>query len=230
MADVDLGYASTVVLRVRTLRVARGESWFVLGPNGSGKTTLLRALIGLLDPLRGRVERDEACKLAHIGFVPQRCECRTILPTTLREFVSLGLVGHRATRREREIRVQRVLDGVGLMNRAGADYRSLSGGQRQRALLARALIRDPVLLVLDEPTNGLDPDAEESLLEILERLRRERHLTALFVTHDVALAARHASHVALVFDRELAAGTRDELLTAFHLRKIFGIDPLEGGR
>ena len=229
--DVTLGYGRRVVLRVESLTIQRGDSWFLLGPNGAGKSTLLRAAMGLLAPLEGRIERDFNCQRPdRIGFVPQGCETRAVLPTTVREFVALGLVGIALPRAEREVRLQRALDRVGLMPHVRADFWTLSGGQRQRALLARALVREPILLVLDEPTNGLDPAAEEGLMDILNALRREHLLTSLFVTHDLALAARHASHVAVASQGTLQAGPRERMLGDSILRAAFGVNPLEALR
>ncbi len=225
--DAVLGYGRHRVLRVDRFALQRGDFWFLLGPNGSGKTTLLRTVMGLLKPLSGEVERSPFCAdFSRMGFVPQRCEARPSLPTTVREFVSLGLVGLNLDREERAVRLQRALDRVGLMNRIRDSFWTLSGGQQQRALLARALIREPILLVLDEPTNGLDPAAEEALLDVLSRLQHTSAVTALFVTHDIALAARHATHLALIRNGALEAGARSDLLRSDTIAAVFGVNPL----
>ncbi|HMP74984.1 MAG TPA: ATP-binding cassette domain-containing protein [Kiritimatiellia bacterium] len=231
MRDAALGYGRQVVLHVESLTINPGDSWFLLGPNGSGKSTLLRAAMGLLAPLGGVVERDLHCRRPdRIGFVPQGCETRAALPTTLREYVGLGLVGTAVPRAERKARLHRALDRVGLLPLERADFWTLSGGQRQRALLARALIREPILLILDEPTNGLDPAAEEGLMQILNALRRDVLLTTIFVTHDLVLAARHASHVAIAANGRLQAGVRERMLGDAALRAAFGVNPLEALR
>ncbi|MCZ7624907.1 MAG: ATP-binding cassette domain-containing protein [Candidatus Methylomirabilis sp.] len=131
-----------------------------------------------------------------IGFVPQRCDLNPALPTTVREFVILGLVGIRLSKTEETERLQWTLDKVDLGGMAGRDYWSLSGGQRQRALVTRALIRRPDLLILDEPTNGLDLSTEDAFLRLLADLNRTEHLTLVFVTHEIAIAARYATHLA----------------------------------
>lgn len=226
MRRVTLGYGQLPVLCVEALTLRPAEAWFVLGPNGAGKTTLVRGVMGLLTPLNGRIERDAALTPQRISFVPQGCESHDTLPTTLREFVSLGLIGLRIERTARAQRVQQALERVGLASHARADFWTLSGGQRQRALLARALVRDPLLLVLDEPTNGLDPSAEEGLLRILDDLRRTTGLTSIFVTHDIPLAARHATHIALVHDESIHSGPRDAMVTDERLTQAFGVNPL----
>jgi ABC-type Mn2+/Zn2+ transport system ATPase subunit len=225
--DAALGYDRRVVLRVEQLTIRRGDMWFVLGQNGSGKTTLLRTVMGLLPLLSGRIERAPLCSdLKNMGFVPQRCDARPSLPTTVREFVSLGLVGLDVDLEERKVRLQRALDRVGLMAHMRDSFWTLSSGQQQRALLARALIREPILLVLDEPTNGLDPAAEEALLDVVIRQKRAFALTTLFATHDVALAVRHATHLALIQSGALEAGTRAELACGERFASVFGVNPL----
>lgn len=228
MTNVALGYGPHTVLRIDNLTIEQGDAWFLLGPNGAGKTTLLRAALGLIDTQAGALTRHDDCK-GHdrIGFVPQACEMTPSLPTTVREFVSLGLVGLSLPHTERDVRLQRALDRVHLLQVARRDFWTLSGGQRQRAMLARAIIREPLFLVLDEPTNGLDPTAEESLLNVLDTLRREERLTTLFVTHDVFLAGRHATHIALAHNGKLLAGPRDKILTAENLRAVFGTNPMQ---
>lgn len=207
-----LGYGEVAVLRDVTLSVRAGEFWCWIGPNGSGKSTLLRAFLGLLEPLAGRLER--AARLqdrTRIGYVPQRSELSDALPTTVRELVELGLVRTRARRAAREAAVHWALEQVDLAPMARRSVWSLSGGQRQRALLARALVRRPELLVLDEPTEGLDAPTHEALLRTVDALQREG-LTLLVVTHRLEIARERADHVALFVDGGVIAGPRDEVL------------------
>jgi ABC-type Mn2+/Zn2+ transport system ATPase subunit len=220
-SNVRLGYGSRTVLTEVSFVVRRGDFWFFLGPNGQGKTTLLRAVLGLIQPAAGSLRI--AIERARVGFVPQRCDLNPSLPTTVREFVTLGLAGIRTNRAERAERLQWALEQVGLDSRAKASYWALSGGQRQRALLARALVRKPELLILDEPTNGLDLSSEDALLRALARLNASQHLTALFVTHDLAIAARYATHVALFQQGRVVSGPRAEVLATEQLIATYGV-------
>jgi ABC-type Mn2+/Zn2+ transport system ATPase subunit len=221
--DLSLGYGSKPVLSGLTLEIRTGEFWFLLGTNGAGKTTLLRAVMGLLPPRRGGLQlHPTLAARERIGFVPQRCDLNPTVPTTVREFVSLGFVGTRMAREERAAMFAQALAIAGLTGREAADYRSLSGGLRQRALIARALVRRPTLLVLDEPTNGLDPASEDAVLELLARLNREQQVTVVFVTHDLDLASGFATHVALLHGGQLTAGPRDAMLQPATLERIFG--------
>ncbi|MEB2343169.1 MAG: metal ABC transporter ATP-binding protein [Deltaproteobacteria bacterium] len=215
-----IGHGGRSVLAGVDWEVHAGESWFVLGPNGAGKTSLLHTVLGLLPLQGGRLERDpERASLARIGFVPQRCELSPTLPTTVREFVTLGRVG---LPRARAGELAEALARAGLAGLEERSYWSLSGGQRQRALVARALVRRPALLILDEPTEGLDPPSEDAFLEVVDALQRERRVTVLFVTHRLALAARRASHLALVDAGTVVAGPREEMLGRPELRRAFG--------
>jgi ABC-type Mn2+/Zn2+ transport system ATPase subunit len=155
--------------------------------------------------------------------VPQRCDLNPTLPTTLREFVRLGLVGLRTPRRDRAERLTWALTRTGLGGLAEKNYWSLSGGQRQRALIARALVRRPRVLVLDEPTNGLDLEAEDTALRCLAELNRQERHTVLFVTHNIALAARYATHVACFHAGRVVSGPCQTVLQREILSRIYGV-------
>jgi ABC-type Mn2+/Zn2+ transport system ATPase subunit len=220
---VALGYGRHVVLQAIDLQIRAGEFWFLLGPNGEGKTTFLRAVLGLVPAHAGVLRLDPSLtSRAAIGFVPQRCDLNPTLPTTVREFVTLGLVGTGADRAEPAARLATALDRVGLAGMQARSYWALSGGQRQRALIARALVRRPTLLVLDEPTTGLDLASEASVLEFLAALNVEDGLTVLVVTHDLRLAARYATHAALFHAGTVLAGPRDTVLQGANLTRVYG--------
>lgn len=205
-----------------SFEVRAGQRWFIVGPNGQGKTTLLRGLLGLIPAPAPGLQRSDAMHPRHIGFVPQRCDLNPALPTTVREFITLGLVGQSLPRDQRGSRLTEALGQVHLDGLADADYFSLSGGQRQRALLARALIRKPSVLLLDEPTTGLDLTAQRALMEVLMERNGLDGLTILFVTHDVDLARRHATHAALVHGGQVHAGEAGEVLRDEWLKQAYG--------
>jgi zinc transport system ATP-binding protein len=223
LRGVALGYGRGTVLAGVDWDVRTGERWFLLGPNGAGKTTLLRAVLGLPTPARGVVARDPALAgRERIGFVPQRCEMNPAVPTTVREFVTLGLVGQTVEAPEREARLTAALAEAGLAGLAARSYWSLSGGQRQRALVARALVRRPSLLVLDEPTEGLDVASEDAFLDALVASHAATTHTLLFVTHRLAIAARLATHVAIAAQGRFVAASRDEALASPLARESLG--------
>ena len=221
---LTLAYGPLIVLEDVTLAIRRGQCWFFVGPNGSGKTTLLKAILGALQPKEGEISLNPVfAPRERIGFVPQRCDLNPTLPTTVREFVLLGLVGIRVDRREEGERLSWALAKVGLAKMEDRDYWSLSGGQRQRALVARTLVRKPSLLILDEATTGLDLSTAEGFLHTIFELNRGDGLTILFVTHDLTIAARHATHVALFYGGRVHAGISREVLSPENLERAYGI-------
>lgn len=224
VSEVSLGYGRQCVLRGVSFEVRRGQRWFIVGPNGQGKTTLLRGVLGLIGISGGSMWRDpRVMGSRRIGFVPQRCDLNATLPTTVREFVGLGLVGQRVSRAHQRQRLVEALACVGLEDRIDADYWSLSGGQRQRALLARAMVRRPGVLVLDEPASGLDLTSEDALMRALSELNHREALTMLFVTHNVELAARYATHIALVHGGQVTAGPAPDVLRGDLLERAYGV-------
>lgn len=221
---VSFAYGRQRVLAGVSLEIRAGELWFVLGANGVGKTTFVRMLLGLVEPASGSVSIDAALGRDRIGFVPQRCDWNRNMPTTVHEFVRLGLVGTSVDKQTAGEHLRQALEIVGLSGMESRRYWSLSDGLRQRASIARALIRRPLLLLLDEPTNGLDPATEEGVMHLLDRLNREAGLALLFVTHDVELAARYATHVALFHAGTVTSGQRDTVLNQENLRRVYGTD------
>jgi ABC-type Mn2+/Zn2+ transport system ATPase subunit len=220
---LELDYGRGTVLAGVDLAVRAGEAWCLLGPNGSGKTTLLRAILGLLKPRRGRLVRHPVlASCQRLGFVPQVSGINPSLRTTVREFVSLGLAASDVAGSRRSSQLAWALERVGLTALASTDYWELSGGQQRRALLARALVRRPGWMLLDEPTEGLDIATEELLLATLDDLNRRDGVTLIVITHDLAVAANHASHVALFDGGRVLGGERDEVLRSEPAARLFG--------
>jgi ABC-type Mn2+/Zn2+ transport system ATPase subunit len=223
--DVSLSYDGGCVLSGVDLTVRLGELWGFVGPNGEGKTTLLRAILGGLRPRSGALHLADSIRDGwRIGFVPQRCDVRKTLPLTVEDFVLLGLGARRVSRRHAIAAAREALDTVSIAGLAAHDYWSVSGGQRQRALIARGLIGGPELLLLDEPTNGLDVAAVEALLDLMAKLNRERRLTIVLVTHAIPHVIRYASHAALFHAGRVISGRVEDVLSAPHLRRAYGID------
>ena len=224
--NLSLGYGTHTVLTDVNLAIHAGEFWFFLGQNGSGKTTLLRSILGLLQPETGCLQFNTQSKIhkrrSQIGFVPQRCDINPTLPLTVREFVALGLVGTLFTQQTQHEYLDWVLEKVDLSSLSRKNYWTLSGGQRQRALVARALVRRPVLLLLDEPTNNLDLPAEDVFLQTLTNLQRETDCTCLFVTHNLSLAERYATHIGLIIDGAVIAGPKTDVLIESNLDRVYG--------
>ncbi len=187
LRDVSLGYDGRPVLQHVSLTIERGEFLALLGPNGAGKTTLLRGILGLIPILAGSVDYGFDRAASPPGYVPQRESLDPIFPLTAFEVVLMGTYArmpllHRVGRRERALAAA-CLDQVGLGALGDQTFWALSGGQKQRILIARALAVDPEVLLLDEPTAGVDVAAEDAILSIIARLNRERGLTVGIVCH-----------------------------------------------
>jgi zinc transport system ATP-binding protein len=206
--DVSFAYAAgPTVLRAVNLRVDPGEFVAVAGPNGGGKTTLIRLALGLERPPSGTVrlfgEPAHAFSRRHtLGYLAQRSKLGTDAPATVHEVVAAGrlaaggLLGP-LRGRDRAI-IDEAIARVGLAERAGSPLRTLSGGQQQRAFIAKALAAEPSLLVLDEPTAGVDVAAQEALAALLSRLHSDLGTTILYVSHEFGAVERYVDRLLLV--------------------------------
>jgi zinc transport system ATP-binding protein len=186
------------VLRDIELEVERGEFVAIAGPNGGGKTTLVRLVVGLEQPTSGRVE----LMVRKVGYLPQRTQAGIDAPVTVRELVTTGRASRTRllgplTAADR-VSVQEAIDRVGLGPHADRRLTTLSGGQQQRAFIAKALAADPELLVLDEPTTGVDVEAQDAIAALLQRLRTELEMTILYVSHEFGAVEQFVERIVLV--------------------------------
>jgi zinc transport system ATP-binding protein len=220
LSRVSFRYADPILIGVN-LAIHRGDFWVFLGPNGSGKTTLMRLILGFLKPAEGEIRIPHTFSITRqASFVPQKLPALTVT-TTVEEFILLGLTGLRLSRREKEERLRRIAGELDLSSLSKARVRELSGGQERRMLLARALIRNPSLLFLDEPTAGLDPVAEEEFLILLGQLWSERDLTVVLITHELE-HVRSATHIALFAHRQVFCFEKSSFsLTGEELRGFY---------
>lgn len=215
------------VLRGVTFRVERGDAWYVLGPNGAGKSTLVATLLGLLRPLGGEVLPPCGGDRGQLGFVPQEPRGELALPVTVAEWVGCAL-GAAVGRAEAGARIAAALAAMGIGALAAQDLRRLSLGQRRRVFVARALVRSPQLLVLDEPGANLDRAAARGLAADLDRWRRERGLAVVLVAHDLELARQFATHVAITAGGAVIAGPARPLLADPALVAVVDGEVVEG--
>jgi ABC-type Mn2+/Zn2+ transport system ATPase subunit len=187
LADVSLGYDGTPVLAEVSLAIRRGEFLALVGPNGAGKTTLLRGILGLIPVLAGRIDYHFDRSTSPPGYVPQRDTLDPIFPLSVFEVVLMGTYAKlpplRPVRQRHRRLAAQCLEDVGLAALAKRQFWELSGGQKQRVLIARALAAEPDVLFLDEPTAGVDHQAEAVIIELIGQLNRERSLTAVLVSH-----------------------------------------------
>jgi ABC-type Mn2+/Zn2+ transport system ATPase subunit len=225
--QLTLGYGRRAVLHEVEMEIYRGQFWSFLGPNGEGKTTFIKALLGALRPMHGRIFfRKDFARRTRIGFVPQENELNPSAPTSVREFILTGLVGLAVDGRQARKRLLRLVELLGLEKLQGRSLWELSGGQRQRAMVARALVRDPLVLIVDEPTAGLDLAAAASVMETMTSLSRDHGITVVSVTHDLHSAAERSSHAALFRRGRVVSGDLKSVFTGDNLSDTYGI-PIE---
>lgn len=221
---LSLGYNQQALIRGLSCEVRRGDILGIVGPNGSGKTTFLRTMLGLLKPLEGTVERK--VDLA-ISYMPQRERIDAILPVTALEVVLMGRSARAGALRrihggDRDA-ARRALGLVGAEPLSDRLYPDLSGGQQQRVLLARAIAADSDVLVLDEPTAGMDVASEAAMIAFLKELNENQQLTIVIVTHLLPVVLNLASSVMLLGTHTILQGPLDKVLQEDFLTELYGV-------
>jgi zinc transport system ATP-binding protein len=209
---IFLSRGGRTLLQDVDIDVASGEIVTLIGPNGAGKTTLVRVLLGILSPSRGEVRRKA---LLNVGYVPQRLEVDRSIPLTVGRFVGLG-------RRSLSAEIEAVLAEVGAEALLERQLNELSGGELQRVVLARALVRSPELLVLDEPVRGVDYAGEAELYNLIGRLRSERSLGVLLVSHDLHIVMAQSDRVICLNHHVCCSGVPHSVAQHPEYARLFG--------
>ncbi|MFM7103536.1 MAG: metal ABC transporter ATP-binding protein [Verrucomicrobiota bacterium] len=229
--DLRVVLGQQEVLRGVHLTIPRGQIVAIIGPNGSGKTTLLRCLLGLQPARTGRVELlgepVGPAVLRRVGYVPQRLQLERAFSLSVREFLAVRAAAtrlwfwrpHRAT----DDALADSLAELGLADLLDRPLAGLSGGQLQRVLIAFSLLRDPELLLLDEPTAGVDTPGEHSFYELIGGIHRRHRLTVVLVSHDLAMVYRHASWVYALNGVICCEGRPEDVMNAESLKQAYGI-------
>jgi zinc transport system ATP-binding protein len=204
--DLDFAYGEQLVLKQINLPVEQGSVLGIIGPNGGGKTTLLQLLLGQFAPTRGAITveglspRDAVKRGNVIGYLPQSYAVPGDFPIDVRHVVRLGLVAKTGMLRAHSAAdlqfVEWLMQRVGVHELAGRAVGTLSGGQRQRMMIARALAAKPKLLLLDEPTTGIDRAGQQRFIEFIQDLRKELGLTVVLVSHDLSTVSAIADRIA----------------------------------
>jgi ABC-type Mn2+/Zn2+ transport system ATPase subunit len=224
-----IGYDGRAVLSGISLAISRSSFTAILGANGSGKSTLLKTLLGLLPPVAGRITITAPLNLPLIfGYVPQSTELDPLYPLTGFDVAFMGTFGRVGPGRfpphdEREF-VRDCLRATAADGFAQQKFSRLSGGQKQRILIARALATRPDVLVLDEPTAGVDAAATRALLDFISQIHAERKLTILLVTHDLPLVRQHAQQIIWLHHGGVLHGTVAELFSPERMAEIFEME------
>lgn len=229
------GFPGVIALKEISLAINAGEFIGVIGPNGSGKTTLCKAVLGLMAPLEGSLKIfDCSCEelrchhRAKIGYLPQKGVVDRNFPVTVLETVMMGRYGalgllKQASTNDRKIAVN-ALAHVGMDAHQNTALGHLSGGQQQRVFIARALAQQPQVLLLDEPTTGLDITTQHNVVELIQHLHEELGLTVLLITHDINMIRSRVDRLVLLKTRLHAAGPPEDVLKPDILRQVYGKD------
>jgi ABC-type Mn2+/Zn2+ transport system ATPase subunit len=223
-SGVTLGYGRRAVLSGLSFGIEEGDFLGLVGPNGAGKTTVLRALLGTLKPMAGTVARSGSLRF---GYVPQRDQVDYNFPLKVLDVVLMGRfdrigLGRRPSAHDRR-RAMAALEHVGIPELAERQLTALSGGQKQRTLIARALVGEPNVLVLDEPTNGMDLVSTTQILGLVRELHERDGLTVLMVSHALNEVANYVERIALVVNGGFRIGSVDEIMSEETLSAMYGI-------
>jgi ABC-type Mn2+/Zn2+ transport system ATPase subunit len=223
--NLGIGYDNQPVLSGISLSIARSSFTAILGANGSGKSTLLKTLLGLQPPVAGRIQ---FVTPPVFGYVPQAIQFDPLYPLTGFDVALMGTYGRvrpgRFVSSSERAFVRECLQATAAEDFSRKRFAELSGGQKQRVLIARALAAKPNVLVLDEPTAGVDVAATHSLLEFISQIHEERKLTILLVTHDLPLVRKHAQQLIWLHQGKVLTGTVGELLTRERMAEIFEME------
>ena len=229
--DLCFSFNEQKVLEKINLEIRAGEMVGIIGPNGAGKTTLLRLLLGLLKPSSGYIELfgirpDRLGKIRDaVGYMPQRTNFDRNFPLSVLDVVKMGLVTAGALGRpffrKHLGKAEQSLEKVGLLSLKKKHFGELSGGQQQRVFLARALCKEPALLILDEPNAGLDLPTQYHFFSLLQQLQQAENLTVVMVSHDLAVIARYANKLACINKSMHIHGTPPEVLNSPLLEKAY---------
>ena len=227
-SNVQLGYGRKPVLTALNFEIQKGDFFGIVGPNGAGKTTLLKAILGLLKPIKGEITflKNGRRRKKSTGYVPQHASVDEIFPITTLEMVLMGRyakmgIFKRPKNMDYAI-AEKMLKNVGMENLAKRNYRELSGGQKQRTLIARAMVSEPDILILDEPVEGMDVQGEIAIMELIKVLHAEYSLTAILVCHDLNIVANYVKTLSIIHKNTLKLGPVDSILNEETMSKVYG--------
>lgn len=230
--NLNVKYSGIEALSGVSFEIDAGDYVGIIGPNGSGKTTLVRALLGLV-PFEGKIlfQKKNVCEFTlreHIGYLPQKM---TFLdqrfPATAKEIVASGLYCckkfPKRLARQDYAAAERTMELLGIAGLKDRPIGKISGGEQQRVLLARSLVHSPDVLIFDEPTMALDPQSRDMFYDTINKLNREKKVTVLLVSHDVASAGKYSSKLLYLDRQAIFFGTPEEFCKSPQMSNYFGV-------
>lgn len=190
-----------------SFRMKQADLLGIIGPNGAGKTTLFNCMLGILTDYKGTIKlfgkevfKNKRILLGNVGYVPQQTSVEQSFPANVGEIISFGLLGSlkKVSRSYAKDQVDKAIHAVGLSDRKNIRFSELSGGQQQRVLIAKALVHNPKLLILDEPTSGIDQDTQDKFYDLIRRLNTEEKISIILSSHDLDAVSKLANKVACI--------------------------------
>lgn len=230
--NLHFGYGPAEVLSDVTFAVEKGDYIALAGPNGAGKTTLIKTVLGLLEKFRGTAElfgqdMKSFDGWGRIGYLPQRVNAfNPLFPATVKEVVGLGLLSQKRFpkkfNKKDDAKIMQTLDLMDISDLKDKLVGELSVGQQQRVFLSRALVSNPELLILDEPSTALDPKSRESFFELIEKLNQKQGITIILITHDIAQVGQYANKLLYLDKRVVFYGRFDDFCASKEMTQYFG--------
>jgi zinc transport system ATP-binding protein len=230
--DLSFSYNSTEVLSGVSFDINKGDYVALAGPNGAGKTTLVKVILGLEHKQKGTIEilgkdSEVFSEWDRIGYLPQEVNVfNPLFPATVKEVVGLGLLSQKSFpkkfTRSDETRILKTLEFMDIVHLKDKLVGELSGGQQQRVFLCRALVSDPELLILDEPSTALDPQTREHFFTLAERLNKDKKVTLIIITHDTADIGQYAGKLLYLDKRVIFYGGFADFCQSKEMEKYFG--------
>lgn len=213
--NLAVGYDGKAVVQGIDFSVKQGDYLCVIGENGAGKSTLMRTLLGLQQPVSGKILFGDDLKQNEIGYLPQQTVTQKDFPASVREIVLSGCQNRLGIRpfyhKKEKKHADEIMEKLQIMQLRERCYRELSGGQQQRVLLARALCATKKILLLDEPVSGLDPEMTEEMYRLIWRINQEEKVTVIMISHDLKGVREYASHIMKIGNKPFY-GTKEEYL------------------
>ena len=214
--NLSFAYENQLVIDNLSFEVKTGDYLCIVGENGTGKTTLMKGLLGLKKPMKGEIQTGEGLRADQIGYLPQQTVAQRDFPASVLEVVLSGCLNSKGFSpfysRADKNKASDHMKLLGIWDKRKECYRDLSGGYKQRVLLARALCATSKVLLLDEPTTGLDPVAIFDFYEIVERLNRKHGITVIMISHDIKEAIKQADHILHLTQEDFFFGTTKQYL------------------
>lgn len=222
--NLSYKYKDYPVLDNVSFGLDKGDMAVIIGPNGSGKTTLLNNIIGMLKPSSGSVRIDgkkPGQMREKMAYVPQRFDFDRTTPVTILEFLRLYKCGNR---RHKDVDTDRILKSVGLEGMEKKRLGELSGGQFQRVMIARALMHEKEIIILDEPSAGIDMAGEKTVYDLIKDINQSRQATCVIVSHEINIVNKYAKSVICLNKKLCCFGPPEKVITPDNLKQLFGDD------